>query len=154
MQSCELVPMKLCHTASAHVDVPVAFAFERCCDPAALGTWTLGSMGFVETDAKGVFIGKSLFDSSETYMEMDVHPDLWLVDFVVGTRERREPRVSIRLTPGRLWGFDEASCLFAMSTWRAAWMDDDRWQRTCRTHETEAHLFKAQTETAWAESGT
>ena len=146
--------MKLCHTVSAHVDVPVDFAFGRCCDPKALGMWTLGSMGFAETGVKGVYRGKSLFDNSETYMEMDIHPDLWLVDFAVGTQEQREPRVSIRLTPGQLWGFDSASCLFAMSTWRAAWMDEDRWQRTCRTHETEAQLFKSQTEIAWAGSGT
>ena len=154
VQQRESSPMKLCHTVSAHVDVPVGFAFGRCCDPAALGMWTLGSMDFAETSVKGVFRGKSLFDNSESYMEMDIHPDLWLVDFAVGTQEQREPRVSIRLTPGQLWGFDSASCLFAMSTWRAAWMDEDRWQRTCRTHETEAELFKAQTETAWAEGGT
>ena len=90
-----------------------------------------------------------MFDGSETLMEMAVYRDLWLIDFMVGSADLREPRVSLRLSPGALWGFDKESCLFSMSTWRAAWMSDERWVRTCQTHETEAQLFKAQTETAW-----
>jgi len=106
-------------------------------------------MGFAPTDTPDVYRGVSLFDGSETFMQMAVHPDLWLIDFLVGTDDLREPRVSLRLTPGALWGFGQTTCLFSMSTWRAAWMDDARWMRTCSTHETEALLFKAQTEAAW-----
>lgn len=140
--------MSACHTASSHVDAPIAFAYDRCVDPVALGRWTLGSMGFALTSTKGVFRGTSLFDGTETYVEIVPYAELWMVDFLVGTEKEREPRVSIRLSPGALWGFDAESCLFSMTTWRAAWMDDARWGRTCQTHETEALLFKSQTETA------
>jgi len=143
--------MIFCHSVSAHVDVPIDYAFGRCCDPVALGRWTLGSMGFAATDRPGVYRGTSLFDGTETFMEMTVHIHLWLVDFLVGSIDVREPRVSVRLTPGPLWGFGKETSLFSMSTWRASWMDDGRWTRTCFTHETEALLFKAQTEAAWAE---
>lgn len=36
-----------------------------------------------------------------------------------------------------------------MTTWRADWMDDERWNRTCKTHELEVLLFKSQIETDW-----
>ena len=54
-----------------------------------------------------------------------------------------------RVTPGAHWGLGRDTCLAAMTTWRASWMDDARWQRTCTAHELEVLLFKAQIEADW-----
>lgn len=136
------------HMASVQIDAPVAFAFDRLCDGAAVGRWALGSMGLAQTGAAGVLCGTSLFDGAESIVRIKAHPDLWLVDYFVGPTAR-EPRISIRLSPGAAWDMDPATCLAAMTTWRPAGMEAWRWARTCTTHELEVLLFKAQIETDW-----
>lgn len=137
------------HLASVRLDVPADHAFAALSDGRRLGRWALGSMDLDPTGEPGVWRGASLFDGSEAVVEIRPHPALGLIDFHLGPAGARVPRVSIRVTPGPDWGLPPDSCLVAMTTWRAGWMDDARWDRTRTTHELEVLLFKAQIETAW-----
>lgn len=138
------------HLASVRVDVPFGPAFDHLSDGAKLGRWALGSMDLVPAGAPGLWRGVSLFDGSVAEVEIRPMRDLGLIDFHLGAAGARVPRVSIRVVPGADWGLPEGSSMVAMTTWRACWMDDARWERTCRTHELEVLLFKAQMETDWA----
>ena len=137
------------HLASVRVDAPAALVFAHLGDGRRLGRWALGSMELKPEVEPGVWRGVSLFDGSEAEVEIRRHADLGLIDYHLGPAGARVPRVSIRVTPGTDWGLPEASCLVAMTTWRADWMDDERWNRTCKTHELEVLLFKSQIETDW-----
>lgn len=140
--------MNHAHLASCRIAAPAGHVFECLADGRRLGRWALGSMDLVPTGEPGVWRGASLFDGSSAEVEIRPMPELGLIDFHLGAAGARVPRVSIRVTPGPDWGLPEDSCLVAMTTWRAGWMDDARWERTQRTHELEVLLFKAQIETA------
>lgn len=141
--------MDYAHLASVRVDAPSDFALRQLSDGRRLGRWTLGSMDLVPAGEDDVWAGTSLFDGSPAEVEIRLHAELGLIDFHLGASGARVPRISIRVTPGPDWGLPEASCLVAMTTWRADWMDDARWARTVKTHELEVLLFKAQIETDW-----
>ena len=141
--------MSSAHTASTIVDAPLDYVFSQLSDPARLGRWTLGSMDYQPSSVAGVHIGTSLFDGSKSMVEIRPVPELGMIDYLVGSLEKRIPRVSIRLVAGQDWGLSETSCIAAMTTWRAAFMTDERWARTQVTHELEVLLFKEQIETAW-----
>jgi hypothetical protein len=142
--------MSPAHTASAIVEAPLDYVFAHLTDSERLGRWTLGSMNYRSTDRPGVHVGTSLFDGSESIVEIRPHRSLGIIDYLVGSLENRIPRVSIRLVAGTEWGLDAGHCIAAMTTWRAAFMTDARWARTCTTHELEVLLFKEQIETDWA----
>ena len=142
--------MQPAHLASTRVDAPAGFAFAHLSDGRRLGRWALGSMDLTPGDEAGVWHGISLFDRSPATVEIRPQPGLGLIDFHLGPAGARVPRVSIRVTPGPDWGLPEDCCLVAMTTWRAGWMDEERWDRTRRTHELEVLLFKAQIETDWS----
>ncbi|MCC7319900.1 MAG: hypothetical protein IT542_02875 [Rubellimicrobium sp.] len=137
------------HLASCRIAAPAAFAFDHLSDGHRLGRWALGSMDLVPAGEPGLWRGASLFDGSAAEVEIRPLPALGLIDFHLGPAGARMPRVSIRVMPGPDWGLPEDNCLVAMTTWRAGWMDDARWDRTRRTHELEVLLFKAQIETDW-----
>jgi hypothetical protein len=141
--------MSFAHQASVRVDAAYNFTFAHLADGHRLGRWALGSMDLVPV-GPSLWRGTSLFDASTAEVEIRPMPELGLIDFHLGPAGKRVPRVSIRVTPGPDWGLFEETCLVAMSTWRAEWMDAERWQRTCTTHELEVLLFKAQIEAAWA----
>lgn len=137
------------HIAAALVTVPVAFALARLSDAAFVGCWSLGSMKLTPVSS-GVYRGVSLFDSSHTYVDIRPSPDLGLIDFGVGTRESRVPRIFIRATSGAVLGHDDGSSLVTMTALRAATADAATWSRTCTTHDAEILLIKAQLESAYA----
>lgn len=143
--------MSHAHLAAAQIDAPADFALTQLADARAIGRWTLGSMDFTPL-GDGLWQGTSLFDGATSIVEIVAHRALGLIDYHVGTAEARVPRISIRVTPGPDWGLRADQCLAAMTTWRAGWMEDDRWERTRKTHEVEALLFKAQIETAWRQA--
>jgi len=141
--------MSVAHIASVAIETPVEFAFDQLSDARSIGQWALGSMDLNETKQPNVFIGKSLFDGTDSVVEIRPDAAQGLIDFRTGTLKKREPRISIRLTAGYIWGYGGRTCLAEMTTWRAGWMDDTRWARTRTTHELEVLLFKSQIETAW-----
>lgn len=140
------------HQAASRVAVPAGFAFDRLSDAGFVGQWALGSMG-LEPVGDGVFRGCSLFDGSAAFVEVRADRALGLIDFHVGTEQVRRPRIFIRVTPGAVLGLDEDACLVTLHALRAADAPDDRWARTCLTHEAEILLIKAQLETAFAGAG-
>lgn len=105
----------------------------------------------LEAVGDGVFRGCSLFDASEAYVEIRPEPALGLIDFHVGTREVRRPRIFIRITPGPVLGMGAGECLVTLHALRAGDAPDANWARTCLTHEAEILLIKAQLETACAQ---
>lgn len=141
------------HLASALVAVPAGFAFDRLASAAFVGGWSLGSMGLTEV-APGVFRGVSMFDGSPAHVDLRPTPELGLIDYGVGTAERRVPRIFARVTPGEVLGHPPGTCLVTLTALRAAGSDPDRWARTCTAHETEILLIKAQLERAWAGGAT
>ncbi|MDT8853955.1 hypothetical protein RNZ50_02695 [Paracoccaceae bacterium Fryx2] len=138
--------MTVAYLASTRIDAPLSFVWTHLTDARRVGRWALGSMDF-QPAGPGLWRGQSLFDGSEAIVEVRPHRALGLIDYHVGTLEARVPRVSIRAVAGGDWGQDAGCTLAAMSTWRAGWMDDARWARTCTTHDLEVLLFKAQIET-------
>lgn len=144
--------MSPAHLASVRIGAPAEFALDRLADPHALGRWALGSMDFRPV-GEGLWERASLFDGTTSLVEIVAFPELGLIDYHVGSREARVPRVSVRVVKGADWGLSDRECMAALTTWRAGWMDDARWHRTQRTHEVEVLLFKAQIETAWQETG-
>lgn len=141
--------MTFAHLASSHVEAPYDFTFANLSDGRAVGRWALGSMDLQPGPGTDVWHGVSLFDGSAAEVEIRPHPALDLIDFHLGPQGDRRPRVSIRVTPGADCGLDAQTSLVAMSTWRSGWMTDDRWRRTCTTHDLEVLLFMAQIETDW-----
>ena len=138
----------IAHAVSARAAVPAEFAFARLSEAEFIGGWSLGSMGLAPVGG-GVFRGVSLFDGSEAFVEILPQPGLGLIDFAVGTRAARSPRIAIRVADGGPLRHGDGVCIVTLSALRAATSDDERWQKTCTTHETEILLIKAQLETAW-----
>jgi hypothetical protein len=137
----------LFHMTAALVLVPAPFAFDRLSDADFIGSWSLGSMN-LRPVASGVYRGISLFDGGESFVEILPTPALGLIDFAVGTLETRVPRISIRVIEAGPLGYGDGSCHVVLQALRSAATPDDRWARTCTTHETEILLIKAQLETA------
>ena len=138
-----------CHTASARVDVPADAAFAFLVDPAALSRWSLGCMDLVAV-GNGVYTGRSLFDGGQGWLSIDSDRTRLLVDYHVGTLDKREPRISARVVPGPVCGLGENACYVTLTAWRPAAMVDDRWQRLCATHDAEIWLIKSQLESGRA----
>lgn len=141
--------MTLAHFAATRIDTPASFALAQLSDIVAVGRWALGSMEFIATSVPEVWQGRSLFDGSDCFVDIRAHPDLGLIDYHVGSMMQRLPRVSIRVSAGEDCGIGEAACMAAMTTWRVGHGDDEGWIRTCRAHDLEVLLFKAQIETTW-----
>ena len=137
------------HLASARVNVPANYAIKEATRPESLGRWALGSMDLRPTEKTGVFRGTSLFDCSESLVEIVPNLEQWLVDYRVGPEGARLPVVSIRVFPAESLGGSGEACLVALLAWRGWQVSDERWARTCTTHETEILLLKAQLEASW-----
>lgn len=142
------------HLASVRIDAPFDTVFDALSDGHRLGRWALGSMDLHPLAEPGLWRGTSLFDGTSAEVEIRPQRALGLIDFHLGPAGARVPRVSIRVVGGADWGQPDTTAMVAMTTWRAAWMDDDRWARTCKTHELEVLLFKAQIETAFTAART
>ncbi len=143
----------LSHSATCRVGVRADEAFAFLADPAALSRWSLGCMDLVDL-GDGVYTGRSLFDGGQGWLSIDADPRRLLVDYHVGTRERREPRISARVVPGPVCGWDETACLVTLTAWRSASMSDERWSRLCASHEAEIWLIRSQIETRHRQSTT
>src|SRR5260221_2774536 len=134
----------LSHCVTAHVDVPASFAFAFLADPIRLGHWALGCMRTQPTDEPGVYTGYSLFDDSQSWLSIDAHPDLCLIDYKVGPKGALIHRISARVIAGPNAGLSAGQCLVMLMAWRPAGMEDSRWHRLCTSHETEILLIREQ----------
>jgi len=135
----------LSHSSTCRVSVRAADAFAFLVDPVALSRWSLGCMDLVDL-GNGVYTGRSLFDGGQGWLSIDGDRSRLLVDYHVGTLERREPRISARVIPGPVCGLDDAMSYVTLTAWRSQSMSDDRWQRLCAAHDAEIWLIKSQME--------
>jgi len=144
---------RLSHSATCRVGERAVTAFAFLSDPMALSRWSLGCMDLVDV-GDGVFMGRSLFDGGQGWLSIDADSRLLLVDYHVGDRERREPRISARVIPGPVCGLGDSVCTVTLTAWRSASMNDERWSRLCASHEAEIWLIKSQIETRHRQSTT
>ncbi|MGH6916655.1 MAG: hypothetical protein ACREJ0_03025 [Geminicoccaceae bacterium] len=137
---------ELAHACTALVEVDAETAFAFLADAKALGGWALGSWG-ASVDRAGRFHGRSLFSGEETWGRIDADPARLLIDYLVGSRpDDLRPRISARVVPGPVTGRPDEVCLITLTAWRAAGMDDVRWQQLVAAHEAEILLIKGQLE--------
>ncbi len=136
----------MAHAATCFVRVPAMTAYEFLVDPAALSRWSLGCMDLVEV-GNGIYTGRSLFDGGQGWLSIDSDQSRFLVDYHVGTLEKRDPRISARVIPGPVCGFDADTCYVTLVAWRTETMNDERWRRLCASHDAEIWLIKSQMET-------
>ncbi|WP_299479050.1 hypothetical protein [uncultured Paracoccus sp.] len=139
------------HVASVEVAVPADYAFDRLSDAAFVGGWSLGSMGLAQHDGE-VFVGTSLFDRSQAFVEIHPVRKLGLIDYSVGSASHREPRIYIRITDARMLGWQDSQSIVALHAIRGGAATPERWARTCTAHETEILLIKAQLERAFGQA--
>lgn len=139
----------LAHMAATLVSVPAPFAQEKLASAQFVGGWSLGSMD-LQSSAPNVFRGRSLFDDSEAYVEIRPVPASGLIDYAVGQADKRYPRIFIRITPGTHLGYGDDCCLVTLHAMRSAEANDQRWARTCISHEAEILLIQAQLQRAYA----
>ncbi|MCP8940950.1 hypothetical protein NK718_20685 [Alsobacter sp. SYSU M60028] len=137
------------HVATVLVAAEAADAFAFLADPLALGGWSLGCMETGPDEALGLHRGRSLFDGAEGWFEIDARADLLLIDYLVGTRERRRRRISARVVAAEDAGLPAGHCYVSMIAWRPGDMDEARWRRLCAAHEAEIWLIKAQIESGY-----
>lgn len=135
-----------CHSVTALVRVPAAAAFEFMKDPVALGRWSLGCMNTRAAGPEGLYAGTSLFDGSPAWFEIEADPHRLLIDYHVGTKERRSSRISARVIPAEVCDLPAESCYVTLTAWRGSAMDDERWHRLRAAHDAEILLIKAQCE--------
>lgn len=139
------------HVAAAEVAVPADYAFDRLSDAAFVGGWSLGSMGLVPHDGD-VFVGTSLFDRSQAFVEIHPVQKLGLIDYSVGSAKHREPRIYIRITDAGTLGWKAGRSIVALHAIRGGAAAPERWAQTCTAHETEILLIKAQLERAFGQA--
>lgn len=131
------------HCATVLVEVRAEVAFAFMADPLSLGAWSLGCMRIRATDEKGVYTGVSLFDDSQAWVRLEPHPELLLIDYLVGTAGDLKSRISARIVAGEACEMGTHRCYVSLFAWRPATMSDERWQRLCASHDAEIWLIKS-----------
>lgn len=138
----------LSHCATAVCDATAEVAFAFLADPTRLGSWALGCWD-AEPAGERTVRGTSLFDASTAYVRADPDSTRLSVDYAVGDGPGElVHRISARVIPGPVLGFDESRSLVTLLAWRQAGMADERWSRLVASHEAEIYLLCARIEEA------
>ena len=141
------------HSVTALVNAPAAKAFGFLADPLSLGTWSLGCMRTRAVAPGGPYVGTSLYDDSEATFRVRAHPELLLIDYLVGETGEGEPgggkpRNSVRVVAADTCGLTDTQCYVSLTAWRPAEMTDERWAQLCAAHDAEIWIIKARIEGA------
>ena len=131
------------HDTSALCAVSVDVALDFLADGLALGRWALGCWN---TEAAGecLFLGRSLFDDSPCYVMPVADRARGWVDYHVGaTPQFLLPRIRALVVPAPATSAGPDSCMVTLSARRDGAMDDARWLRLVRCHDTEILLIQA-----------
>jgi len=129
------------HAVSAVVPVPARSALAFLSDAANVDTWTLGSMHAEPAGPVGVYVGRSLFDGSETFFAAAPDPARCTVDYLVGSEpDHLVKRIAVRVDSSVDHG--DGHCVVTLMADRPADMDDARWHRVCACHEVEILLLE------------
>ncbi len=131
------------HSVTAEINAPCTEVFEFLQEPMNLGKWALGCWDTRPTDEPGLYTGTSLFSGDKSFFRLSANKDLYLIDYLVGERDKLVPRISIRVIAGETVGSNDSCCLVTVDAWRDIAMNDERWRQLCISHETEILLIKA-----------
>ncbi len=136
----------LSHCATTVCDATAEVAFAFLADPGGLGSWALGCWD-ARPAGERMVRGTSLIDASTAYVRADPDSVRLSVDFAVGADpDELVHRISARVIPGPVLGFDGNRSLVTLLAWRHAAMSDDRWSRLVASHEAEILLLRARIE--------
>ncbi len=130
------------HSVTAEINAPCSEVFEFLQEPMNLGKWALGCWDTHSTDEPGLYTGTSLFRGEKSFFRLSANKDLYLIDYLVGERDKLVPRISIRVIAGETVGSNDSCCLVTVDAWRDIGMNDERWRQLCIGHETEILLIK------------
>lgn len=135
-------PNAIC--ASIEVAVPAETAFEFMADGMKQDHWALGSMGR-ENLGDGLYRGKSSFDGTDLYIQIESDPELLLVDYATGpSAAELTPNVEARIRRGSWLGLEagEGACVVTLTIWREPGMEDEDWEFHWHLWRTEIRLIK------------
>jgi len=131
------------HQASRRIERPADDVFAFMADLQCLGQWSLGCFD-TRVVGDGVVVGTSLFDGTQTYVSVETLAQQGLLRYWVGNERQRTPRISALVQ-----ALDACTCVLVLMATRSAEMDESRWQRLQRCHETELDLIQAQLHGGW-----
>lgn len=132
-----------CHTTSIVVKRPAKEAFRYMADGVKQGEWTFGSWDR-EQIGPDLFMGRSLFDGSTTYVRIVPDHDNLVIYYYLGDPDDvMVPRNMARIVCGSDVGLDDDDgCIVTLMGWRKMDMSDDRWRQLCVSHETQMFIIK------------
>lgn len=126
------------HQASRRIERSAKVVMDYMADLDALGRWSLGCLN-TQGVGPGLVVGTSLFDGGQTHVSVEVLAEQGLIRYWVGSAIQRTPRISAMVQV-----LDEQTCILILLATRATDMDENRWLRLQRCHETELDLIQAQ----------
>ena len=131
------------HSTSIEVNASCDTAFNYLKEPMNLGNWALGSWNSTKESGENLYSGISLFSNEKVYFKIESDEKRYLVDFLVGSPDLLQPRISARVIPGPYYGSTDSFSLITLNAWRDLSMSDERWHQLCMCHETEILLIKS-----------
>ena len=136
-------------TAFTRIARPANEVLEFVANPQNLSLWSFGTWA-VDIDATGLVRGASIKDGSVTFVRIDPHHELGLVDYHIGPdADELQPRIFIRVVAGPVFGGGENECGLTMTALRSAGMADARWNGLINTHAFEVDLIRSALETGY-----
>ena len=139
-------PLDVFHAASALVRAPAAEAYAYVADGLRQSQWAFGSWEREEV-GDGLFRGRSLFDDAVTYVRLEPHPSLMLVDYHVGPAPDRLLRVNAaRVVAGPLLGHPSDTCVVSLMKWRTGGQTDEEWRQAVATFDVEIMVIRRRLE--------
>jgi hypothetical protein len=131
-----------CHTSSIAVARPAEIVFDIMADGLKQGKWAWGSFDRREIEP-GLFVGRSVFDSKDTFVSLHVDRTRLIVDYKEGrSREQMQFRNISRVIPGNLLGLGPSQAVVTLITWRLASQSDAAWGQFGCIREAEIFLIK------------
>lgn len=137
-------------TAFIRIAKPANAVFGFMADPDKLSLWSFGTWK-TEIDAEtGIIRGWSMKNGSEIRVRIVPHPDLGLIDYLIGSDpDHLVPRIFVRIVPGSVLGGADGECGLTMTALRTDDMDEARWTAMIATHAVELDLIKSAIETGF-----
>ena len=137
-----------CDTAFIRISRPADEVLAFMSDPRQMSLWSFGTWR-TEIDASGLVRGVSIRDGAVIYARVEAHREQGLIDYHLGrVPDALLPRVFARVMSEEVFGDGDGAGL-AMTAFRAAGMDDARWDSLKAMHLVELDLIKSALETGF-----
>ena len=138
----------ICDTAFVRIRRSADDVFAFMSDPGQLSLWSFGTWR-TEIEGSGLVRGISIKDGAVIYARVEAHLDQRLIDYHLGcSPDALVPRIYVRVTPEEVFG-DGGGTGVAMTAFRAAGMNDARWDSLQATHRVELDLIKSALESGY-----